>query len=154
MIQVTINDISNIDSLQQLTAAISDDGHSILLKWRPIENVDGYTIETVLPQPYPKVELRKTDKSELKIENLAGGIQYIFRVSPYVKHFTGRPQAIKVTLSGEPLPEISNISLENDSNLARLRWKVPKTDLKNITYGIYYGTSESELFERKLNNSV
>ncbi|XP_055389216.1 sortilin-related receptor-like [Condylostylus longicornis] len=147
MVQLTINDISNIDSLQGLTVSISDSGYDVTLKWVPVKGADGYLIDAILPQPYPRIPSKKVNETEIKFDNLAPGISYIFKVAAYVKQFVGRAQPIKVSLKSPALPEVANIHLENDSSYTRLKWIEPKTTLKNITYGVYYGTTEEETFE-------
>lgn len=63
----------------------------------------------------------------------------------------GRPASITSLLPGAALPEIPNQVIQPST--AVLRWNAPD-DLKDLTYGIYYGTTMAELIESKLSKKI
>lgn len=147
MVHFTFDDVSNIDFLQQLT--VTDvKNNTITLKWQEVKSAEGYIIQPVLPQPYPKIKPLKTNKTEIEIKNMVADVLYTFKVSAYVKSYIGRPQSVKITLKGDPLPAVPNVRLFHESESVSLAWDEPNTNLKNLTYGVYYGTSLDELFEK------
>lgn len=149
LVKHTFDDISNIDRLTGLqTINIGTD--FINLRWNPIKNVLGYLVQPVLPQPYPKLQSFKTTKTEYKLTDLVPGAHFTVRVSAFIKNYYGRVSSIYVVLPGPALPEVSHPSMFHNGTLTRLRWSKPSTNLQNLTYGIYYGTTLDELYDSKL----
>lgn len=70
-------------------------------------------------------------------------------MSAFVKNYFGRLSSVSVELPGPQLPAIFDLKLFHDDNISRLYWTAGKTNLKNLTYGIYYGTTLDELLESK-----
>lgn len=66
-----------------------------------------------------------------------------------MKNYFGRVSSVSVELPGLPLPEVLNTTLSNVANVTRLRWKMPKTEFKNLKYGVFYGVTLNELIESK-----
>lgn len=67
----------------------------------------------------------------------------------FVKNYFGRVSSVSVELPGPPLPEVPNSTLLYVANETRLRWTMPKTVLKNLKYGVFYGVTLNELIESK-----
>lgn len=72
MVRLSFDDVSNIDRLSGLqTTSIGVD--FITLKWNPIKGVDGYDVQPVLPQPYPKLQSIRTTEPSVRLDNLVPG---------------------------------------------------------------------------------
>lgn len=148
LVRLSFDDVSNIDRLSGLqTTNIGPD--FIVLKWNAIRGADGYIVQPVLPAPYPKLQTVQTINTTTRLKNLVPGAHITVKVSAYQKTYYGRQSSIYVVLPGKPLPEVLNPSIYHDETSTRLRWTKPETDLKNLTYGIYYGLSLSEMYESK-----
>lgn len=147
LVRLSFDDVSNIDRLSGLqTTNIGPD--FVTLKWNAIKGVDGYIIQPVLPQPYPKIAPIRTVETTAKLNNLVPGAHITVKVSAYVKNYYGRVSSIYVVLPGIALPEVPHISLFHDGSSTHLIWAKPNiTGLQNLTYGIYYGTTLEELYE-------
>lgn len=144
--RLSFDDVSNIDRLSGLQT--TNIGHDfIILKWNAIKAVDGYIVQPVLPQPYPKLPVIRTTEPTAQLNNLVPGAHINIKVSAYVKNYFGRVSSISVVLPGLPLPEVPQTSLFHDGTSTRLKWHKPNTTLQNLTYGIYYGTTLEELYE-------
>lgn len=147
MVHLVFDDVSNMDSLHGLAVDIKNS--FIELSWLPVKGAEGYVIQPSLQQPYPNMQPLRSNNTKIEIRNMVAGVQYTIRVSAFVKNYVGRPQTIQVTLPGEPLPEVPHITIQNTYDQINLKWETPKTNFENITYGVYYGTSLEELFERE-----
>lgn len=78
--RLSFDDISNIDRLFGLqTTGIGSD--FISLKWTPIKGVEGYVVQPVLPQPYPRLDSLRTTEPNIKLENLVPGGHINIKVS-------------------------------------------------------------------------
>lgn len=72
LVQLTFDDVSNIDRLTNLmTTSVGPD--FISLSWSPISGVDGYLVQPVLPQPYPKLNATRVTEPQVKLTNLVPG---------------------------------------------------------------------------------
>lgn len=146
--RLSFDDTSNVDRLTGLHVTfIGED--SIRIEWSPIKNVEGYVIQLSYPFSYPKLEPIRTKETNYLLEKLVKGININIKVSGYVRNYVGRSASISSVLPGKGgLPEVPNQSVSQSTLL--LRWS-PPVDYKaaNITYGIYYGTTMTELIESK-----
>lgn len=70
-------------------------------------------------------------------------------MSAFIKNLFGRVSSIAIVLKGVPLPEIRHQRLTHETNDVEVHWDAPSTEIFNITYGIYYGTTMDELYESK-----
>lgn len=121
----------------------------IQVEWNKIENVEGYFIQIILPAKYPKLPSYQTNQTNFRIENLIQGVNINIKVSGFKKKFYGRPSSISSILPGTPLPEIPKINVTELNNQVVVSWAVPNAiAMKNLTYGIYYGTTVEELYEK------
>lgn len=107
-------------------------------------------MQPVLPAPYPKLPTIQTIDTTTRLSNLVPGAHYTVKVSAYQKSYYGRQSSIYVVLAGKALPEVLKPSLYHDDVSTRLRWSKPETDMKNLTYGVYFGTTLDEMYESKL----
>lgn len=147
LIQLKFDGTSNIDQIMGLTLVDMDE-NSMTLSWNKIKKAEGYIVQLVLPHPYPKVEPVKTPNTNIKIENLVNGAQYVARVSAYVKNYTGRSQSLILKRTGTPLPEIQGIETKREGDHLRISWKrAPQEKNEKFIYGIYYGINLEELFD-------
>lgn len=138
---------ANIDSLTGLKIT-ERKPNSITIIWNSIKGAEGYVVQPLLPQPYPRVEPIRTTAPTATITNMVRGAQYVIKVSAYVKSYFGAPSTQLITLPGEALPEVSDVKTFHNPEYVNLRWKEVKTNSNaNILYGVYYGTSMDELFE-------
>lgn len=120
----------------------------IQVEWNDIKGVDGYSIQTILPQKYPKIKPQTTTETRFRVQNLIQGVNINIKVSGIKKNFYGRPASISSILPGSSLPEVTDFTVTDHNNVPELKWNLPSgTALKNITYGIYYGTKTDELYE-------
>lgn len=120
----------------------------IQVEWNQIKGVDGYSIQTMLPQTYPKLKPSQTQETKFRVSNLVQGVNINIKVSGYKKNFFGRPASISSVLPGNPLPEISSMNITEINDVPELTWSEPKgITFKNITYGIYYGVTIDELYQ-------
>lgn len=120
----------------------------IQVEWNEIKGVDGYSIQTILPQNYPKIKPQQTKETHFRVQNLIQGVNINIKVSGYKKKFFGRPASISSILPGNTIPEVSDFTVTEHNGVPELKWKVPsKSSLKNVTYGIYYGIKTDELYE-------
>lgn len=140
---------ANIDSLTGLKIT-ERKSNSITIIWNSIKGAEGYVVQPLLPQPYPRVEPIRTTAPTATIPNMVTGAQYVIKVSAFVKSYFGAPSTQLITLPGDALPEVSDVKTFHNSEYVNLRWKEVKTNKNaNIVYGVYYGTSMDELFESK-----
>lgn len=148
LFRLSFDDVSNIDRLSGLqTTHIGPD--FLVLKWNAIKNVEGYIVQPVLPSPYPKIASIKTNTTTIRLNDLVSGVHITIKVSAYQKSYYGRQSSISIVLPGKALPEVINPSLYHDGHNTRLRWVKPITDVNNLTYGVYYGTTLDEMYESK-----
>lgn len=151
LVRLTFHDVTSIDRLSGLqTTNIGSD--FIVLKWNAIKDIDGYIVQPSLPPPYPKLPSIRTTNTTARLENLVPGAHFTIKVSAYQDKYYGRQSSIYVVLPGKALPEV-NASIFNTEHQTRLRWNKPETDLKNLTYGIYYGTTLDEMYEGRCNGN-
>lgn len=121
----------------------------IQVEWNEIKGVDGYTIQTILPQKYPKIPPKTTKEHVFRVENLVQGVNINIRVSGFKKNFFGRSASISSILPGTPLPEVTKLNVTDNNGLPEIHWNAPNAiATKNLTYGIYYGTTFEELNEK------
>lgn len=72
MVRLTFDDVGNIDVLTGLhTTSIGPD--FISLSWNAIKGVNGYLVQPVLPQPYPKLASIRTTAPQINLTNLVPG---------------------------------------------------------------------------------
>jgi sortilin-related receptor len=150
IVQLTFDGTSNIDSIAGLALKHMDD-NSMTLTWSKIKKAEGYSVQLVLPHPYPRIEPIRTTETSVDIHNLVNGAQYVARVSAFVKNYTGRSQSLILKRNGAPLPEIQNIQTTREGDNIRLSWSKPTSlplpTSAKLVYGIYYGTNLEELFD-------
>lgn len=151
LVSLTFDGTSNIDAVYGLRI-VSQNDTSITLSWNPIKVADGYVIQPLLPQSYPKVESIKTTNTTVTIRDLVPGTQYLMKVSGFVKNYFGRPATLVVIRTGEALPVVTINRKSNEAHGIKLGWAATRSNAK-VTYGVYYGTSMDELFESKCINS-
>lgn len=121
----------------------------IQVEWNKIKNVDGYFIQIILPTKYPKLSSYQTNQTNFRIENLIQGVNINIKVSGFKEKFFGRPSSISSILPGTPLPEVPKINVSETNGQVLVSWAVPNAiAIKNLTYGIYYGTTVEELYEK------
>lgn len=152
MLRLTFDSV-NLDNLQGVRVEKQTIEY-VTLVWDPVPKAEGYIIQPVLPQFYPRIDPQKTNGTTITIHNLVPGTQYIFKVSAYKNDYHGRTTNIPVDRSnyGSPLPTIPIAgNFMNDNGSITLRWIAPKTSNYNsLTYGVYYGVSLDDLFNCKL----
>lgn len=148
LVRLSFDNSSDMDRLSGLHVThIGSD--FIQVEWSEIKGVDGYLVQTILPQSYPKLESQRTKETKYRVENLVQGVNINIKVSGFKKNYFGRPSSISSILPGTPLPEVANVTLNNASEEPELQWAQPNgIATKNITYGIYYGTTIEELSEK------
>lgn len=123
--------------------------NSIQIEWDEIEGIDGYSIQTILPQNYPKIAPNQTTQTKYQVENLVQGVNINIKVSGYKDNFFGRPASISSFLPGTPLPEVMQLKINETDNGADISWMAPiAIATKNLTYGIYYGTTMEQMYEK------
>ncbi|KAG4075464.1 hypothetical protein HA402_015117 [Bradysia odoriphaga] len=146
LVRLAFNDVTSIDRLSGLqTTNVGSD--FIDLKWNAIKDVDGYIVQPSLPPPYPKIPSTRTTNTTLRLENLVPGAHFTIKVSAYQNKYYGRQSSIYVVLRGKALPEVTGVSIYHTEHQTRLRWNKPETDLANLTYGVYYGTTLDEMYD-------
>lgn len=147
LVRLTFDSASDMDRLTGLHVThIGLD--TIEFAWNEIKGVDGYSIQTLLPQNYPKLKPQTTTKTEFKVTNLVQGVNINIKVCGYKKTFFGRPTSISSVLPGIPLPEVKPLNITEFNDIPELKWIAPNVTFTNITYGIYYGISFDELHEK------
>lgn len=111
-------------------------------------------VQPTLPAPYPKLPTVQTINTTTRLNNLVPGVHITVKVSAYQKSpeksYYGRQSSIYIVLAGKAIPKVLDVSVFHDGNITRLRWKKPETDMKNLTYAVYYGTTMDEMNESKL----
>lgn len=123
--------------------------NSIQIEWDEIQGIDGYSIQTILPQNYPKIPLNQTKQTKYLVDNLMQGVNINIKVSGYKDNFFGRPASISSFLPGTPLPEVMKLTVNETDDAAEIRWMAPNAiATKNLTYGIYYGVNIEQLYEK------
>lgn len=149
MIKLTFNDTINIDLIENLRLTVAKDKNEVKATWKRSVSAEGYYVEASFPEPYPRLEIRKTKDPEIVFSNMPKSIQITFKVSAFVNDYVGRSHSKSTSLSGEPVPQVNNVQVAQNPEIVNIQWDQPKTSMKNITYAIYYGTSAAELFESK-----
>lgn len=147
LVRLTFDNASDMDRLSGLHVTHIGTDY-IQVAWNEIKGVDGYSIQTILPQKYPKLKPKQTTETNFRVQNLIPGVNINIKVSGFKKSFFGRPASISSILPGDALPEVSDFTVTEHNGVPELQWKAPsETTLKNITYGIYYGITTDELYE-------
>lgn len=145
--RLTFDTASDMDRLTGLHVTLIGPDY-IQVEWNEIKGVDGYSIQTTLPQKYPKLKPSQTQETKFRVSNLVHGVNINIKVSGYKKNFFGRPASISSVLPGDPLPEVALSQINDTNDIPELTWDEPKgVTFKNITYGIYYGTTLDELYD-------
>lgn len=146
LVRLTFDNASDMDRLTGLHVThIGPD--FIQVEWNEIKNVDGYSIQTILPQKYPKLQPHRTQETKYRVENLIQGVNINIKVSGYKKKFFGRPASISSLLPGNALPEIPELNITDNNGITELQWSQPTGLIyKNTTYGVYYGITLDELY--------
>lgn len=145
LVRLTFDTASDMDRLTGLHVTHIGNDY-IQVEWNAIKDVDGYSIQTLLPQRYPKLKPNRTTDTKFRVEHLIQGVNINIKVSGYKKNFFGRPASISSMLPGNALPEVSQLNITDVNGVAELKWKAPNK-LKNYTYGVYYGAIIDELYE-------
>lgn len=144
---MTFDNASDMDRLTGLRVTHIGTDY-IHVEWNKISGVDGYSIQTILPQKYPKLKPQTTTATQFRVQNLIQGVNINIKVSGFKKNFFGRAASISSILPGSALPEVTDFTVTEYNGVPELKWKAPSgTKLNNITYGIYYGVRTDELYE-------
>ncbi|KAG1664064.1 Sortilin-related receptor [Nymphon striatum] len=121
---------------------------SIILKWKPLHNVQEYRIKylssDILAQ-YPEIT---TNETYVKITNLSPNTNYIFKVRGYQHKLnnSGDSSDIRFFTVGQELNPPSELSASVSGTIVKLTWKPPLDNRKlEWSYGIYYGLSTVEM---------
>lgn len=147
LVRLTFDTASDMDRLTGLHVTHIGPDY-IHVEWNEIKGVDGYSIQTILPQTYPKLKPSQTQETNFRVLNLVQGVNINIKVSGYKKNFFGRPASISSVLPGNALPEVPSLNIKEIDDIPELTWSEPKgVTFKNITYGIYYGVTIDELYE-------
>lgn len=146
LVQLKFDGTSNIDAITGVRI-VTQNQNSVTLTWQTIKIAEGYIIQPILPQPYPRIEPIRVKAPPATISNLVSGAQYVFKVSAFVKKFIGHSQNIFTTIPGPPLPEVSNLLVVHNKDQIMVKWDKPNTTFPYLTYGVYYGTTSNELFD-------
>lgn len=147
LVRLTFDTASDMDRLTGLHVTHIGPDY-IQVEWNEIKGVDGYSIQTILPQTYPKLKPSQTQETKYRVSNLVQGVNINIKVSGYKKNFFGRAASISSVLPGNPLPEVPSVNIKEVDDIPELTWSEPKgVTFKNITYGIYYGVTIDELYE-------
>lgn len=121
----------------------------IQIEWDEIKGIDGYSIQIILPRNYPKIPPNQTVRTKYLVENLVQGVNVNIKVSGYKGKFHGRPASISSMLPGTPLPEVMKLNVTDKNGTVEVQWNAPNAiATKNLTYGIYYGITPDELYEK------
>lgn len=150
MIKLTFNDSINIDLIEDIKINLDKEKDELKLSWKKSAAADGYYVEVSLPEPYPNYDLKKIKDPQIVFKSMPRSVQITFKISAYVSGYNGKTHTNFTTIPGEPLPQVNNIQLQQNPDIVSVQWSVPKTNMKNLTYAVYYGTSVSELFESNL----
>lgn len=155
LVHLRFDGTANIDAITGL-ALVQQKENYITLSWNKVKSAEGYIVQPILPQPYPRIEPIKTKETKVTITKLVPGVQYVLKVSAYVKQYIGRPQTLIFTLkSPDTLPTIEGVTVVKTGDIVKVSWEAPKTKYKNLLYGIYYATDANELAEApKLRSST
>lgn len=147
LVRLTFDMASDMDRLTGLHVTHIGPDY-IQVEWNEIKGVDGYSIQTLLPQKYPKLKAQQTKETKFRVEKLIQGVNINIKVSGYKKNFFGRPASISSILPGNALPEVTDFSISDDNGIPELKWSAPNgITYKNLVYGIYYGVTIDELYE-------
>lgn len=121
----------------------------IQIEWDEIKGVDGYSIQTILPQNYPKIPPNHTTQTKFMVEHLVQGVNINIKVCGFKGKFHGRPASISSMLPGTALPEVMKLTVTDVNGVAEVKWNAPNAiATKNLTYGIYYGITLEQLYEK------
>lgn len=151
LVKLLFDDATNIDDLKNLHI-VSAAQDKITISWQAIQIADGYVVQQVLPQPYPRLEAVKTNSTNLTM-TLIPGVRNEIKVSAFVKSIFGKSDSLYAFGKGEPLPEVPSVILDekSESYIVVLHWTKPKfTSNKvpeEVTYGVFYGTTVDELMD-------
>lgn len=147
LVRLTFDNASDMDRLTGLHVTHIGPDY-IQVGWNEIKGVDGYSIQTILPQKYPRLKPQRTNETQFRVQNLIQGVNINIKVSGYKKIFYGRPASISSILPGMALPEVTDFSVTDTNGAPHLSWKAPNNNaLKNLSYGIYYGVTTDELYD-------
>lgn len=79
LVRLTFDDITNIDRLTGLqTTSIGAD--FIVLKWNAIPSAEGYVVQPILPQTYPRMPSLRSIEPNIKLSNLVPGVHINIKV--------------------------------------------------------------------------
>lgn len=145
LVRLSLDDATDMDRLTGLH--VTHMGYDyIQIAWSPIRGVEGYVVQVVLPETYPKTPIVRTNETKYRAEKLVHGVNFSIKVSGYMKNNVGRPASISSQMPGPTLPEVA-ATLKRNGNTFTLQWNPVTFQGKNVTYGVYYGPTMDELLE-------
>lgn len=145
LVRLSFNDSSDMDRLSGLH--VTHMGYDyIQVAWSPIRGVDGYVVQVILPENYPKTPTMRTNETKFRAEKLVHGVNFSIKVSGYIKNYVGRPASISSQLPGPTLPEVI-ATKSRSGDTFKLNWNPVTFQNKTVTYGVYYGRTMDELLE-------
>lgn len=149
LVRLSIDTASDMERLTGLHVTQMGYDH-IEVAWSQIRGVDGYIVQVILPENYPKIPIVRTNETKFKAEKLVHGVNFSIKVSGYTKNYVGRPASVSSQMPGPTLPEVPGMSLKGPgSAMNGIQWKPVTFQGKNVTYGVYYGRTMDELLEGK-----
>lgn len=151
LVRLSLDDATDMDRLTGLH--VTHMGYDyIQVAWSPIRGVEGYVVQVVLPETYPKTPIVRTNETKYRAEKLVHGVNFSIKVSGYMKNYVGRPASISSQMPGPTLPVVA-VTLKRSGNTFTLQWNPVTFQGKNVTYGVYYGQTMDELLEGLYSNS-
>lgn len=145
LVRLSFDDASDMDRLPGLH--VTHMGYDyIQVAWSSIRGVEGYVVQVILPENYPKTPIVRTNETKFRAEKLVHGVNFSIKVSGYIKNYVGRPATISSQMPGPTLPEVP-VTRKKTGSAFTLQWNPVTFQNKNVTFGVYYGRTMDELLE-------
>ncbi|CAG9863395.1 unnamed protein product [Phyllotreta striolata] len=127
------------------------------VSWKYDLEAEGFKVKIIPEDSYPAMDPLETKTQNISVK-LAPGVTYKFEINAFSKDLEGPSKFVTIKTKGKPLQDINTLQvtlLKDIGTAVKLRWEKPK-DVKKINwlYGVYYGVSEEELFEKAKNTTV
>jgi len=120
------------------------------LTWEPVNDVSGYTIRTECNNEYAWYPVINTTETSCNVTGLSPGVLCTFYVSAYRPQMDGQPALAMRITEGETLPTVKiyiAFLVSGDVTAVNLFWGRPNQPRVEWEYGIFYGTSGTDMLE-------